>query len=114
MALEIVLICIAAAFSLFLFIALYVLMLNQINRAYAQAQREQEQRRELEERVRELEFANNYRMSYKTTREIENAAAINSRVIEIIETGLEFAKNTQFHLTLAHNPDEKKNGKTPK
>lgn len=107
MTLETTLICIFAAFALFLMVALYQAMLNQIKDARAQA-------RELAERVRELEFANNYRMSYKTTREIENAAAINSRVIEIIETGLEFAKNTQFHLTLAHNPDEKKNGKNPK
>lgn len=105
MTIETALICIFAAFAIVALIGLYMMMLNQIKDARAQA-------RELEERVRELEFANNYRMSYKTTREIENAQGTNSRAIEIAETLMEFLNNTQFHLTLAHNPDEKKNSKS--
>ena len=105
MTLTVALICIFAAFALFALIALYQVMVKQINDARRQTL-------ELEERIRQLEHANHHRMNFTTTHEIENVQGINSRVIEILEDALELAKNSQFHLEIAHTPDEfKKNGK---
>ena len=66
--------------------------------------------KELKEQVKELERANHWRMSYKSTRELEGAQAAGAVAEKYAIELVDIIRNMQAHLHNAHYPNKVEKG----